>query len=63
MTATSASGKLALKLGSAELAEALDAAGLSYPVAIEEATDEAIEAVVGSENLAAVRVAFPARQL
>ena len=59
MTATPASGKLARKLGSTVLAEALVAAGLSYPVAIENAEDADIEDAVGSENLAAVRVVFP----
>ena len=64
MTVTSsAAGKLAVKLGRTELAEtmaeALVAAGLSYPVAIEDAEDADIEDAVGSENLAAVRVVFP----
>jgi hypothetical protein len=64
--ATQAAGKLAIKLGGTELAatmaNALVAAGLSYPVAIEGAEDSAIEDAVGSENLAAVRVVFPTPQ-
>lgn len=62
MTATPASNKLAQKLGDSDIAEALDGAGLSYPVAIENAEDSAIEDAVGSQNLAAVRAVFPAQQ-
>lgn len=63
---TTASGKLAIMLGRTELAitmaDALVAAGLAWPRAIEQAEDSAIEDAVGSENLAAVRVVFPADQ-
>jgi hypothetical protein len=59
---TAATNKLAVKLDSAQLAAALIAADLSYPTAIRSASDQSIEAAVGSENLSAVRAVFAAEQ-
>jgi len=59
---TTQADKLAKQLGSAELADALVTAGLGLPGDIEAAEDSAIEDAVGSENLAAVRTAFPSAQ-
>jgi hypothetical protein len=59
---TTQADKLAKQLGSAELGAALVAAGLGLPGDIEAAQDSAVEDAVGSENLAAVRSAFPAEQ-
>jgi hypothetical protein len=59
---TPAGSKLGRILSDYALGEALVTAGLAWPRAIEQAEDAEIEEAVGSENLAAVRVAFPADQ-
>jgi hypothetical protein len=62
MTTTANGAKFAVKIGDRDIAEALVAAGLMNEGAVEAAEDSAIEDAVGSENLAAVRLAFPAAQ-
>lgn len=51
--------KLANKLGDRELAEKLVAAGLKNPGLIRRATNRAVAAAVGRNNLATVRAVFP----
>ena len=48
--------------GDAGMAGLLCDAGLDTPGRVWDASDEDIEEAVGSENLAAVRTLFPARQ-
>lgn len=60
---TTAQGyKLYDKLGDIDIADGLVAAGLGTPGAIEAADNSAIEAAVGSENVAAVRSIWPAQE-
>jgi hypothetical protein len=54
--------RLSGKLRDGTLAALLCDAGLCTPGGIRDAEDAAVEAAVGSENLAAVRARLPARQ-
>lgn len=55
-------GKMKTILRSAELARLLVEAGLDKPRAVREASDRQVGAIVGAENLAAVRARIPAAQ-
>lgn len=59
---TAHSDRLAKKLKNRELAEKLVAAGLRNPGDIRRATNRAIAAAVGRNNVAAVRAVFPKRK-
>ena len=52
--------KLKMKGLAKDVAQGLVEAGLATPKLVKAAQDSAIEAAVGSENLTAVRAAFPA---